>query len=229
MTAPYYEDDLTTLYLGDCRDVREWLTADVLVTDPPYGIKYNSGWSDARKIAGDNAVLIRDGALALWAERGPALVFGSWKMPRPSGVRNLVIWDKSPGIGSGMGDLAGAFGASHEEIYIFGRWLRGERKRLPSVIATSVGLGSLAKRTGHPTPKPLELMRTLVDYAPEGVIADPFAGSGATLVAAADLGRRSIGVELDEAYCERIAERLATAARDRAGAHSVTPTRGAAA
>jgi site-specific DNA-methyltransferase (adenine-specific) len=63
--------------------------------------------------------------------------------------------------------------------------------------------------TGHPTPKPIPLMGNLIEKCPDGVIADPFAGSGATLIAARNLGRKTIGVELEEKYCEIIASRLA--------------------
>ncbi|WP_303878777.1 site-specific DNA-methyltransferase [Actinomyces oris] len=69
------------------------------------------------------------------------------------------------------------------------------------------GVGA-EETTGHPTPKPVGLMERLIERCPAGVVADPFAGSGATLLAARNLGRRSIGVELEERYCETIAARL---------------------
>ena len=87
MTEPYYSDDLVTLYLGDCLEVTEWLAADVLVTDPPYGVAWLSGqFSNARQaivqdVANDETPAVRDSALALWGDR-PALVFGSWRVKR---------------------------------------------------------------------------------------------------------------------------------------------------
>lgn len=206
---PYYVDDHVTLWHGDCREVTAWLAADVLVTDPPYGIAHVSGWdSPDRAIRHDDDIAARDAVLVLWGDK-PAAVFGTWKRPRPERTRHLVVWDKSDGTGSGMGDLAAAFGNSHEEVYILGSWPRGERPRLPSVIRTRDGLRSLSGTVGHPTPKPVGLMTLLVSSAPIGTIADPFAGSGSTLVAAKQLGRKAIGVELEERYCEIAAKRLA--------------------
>lgn len=206
--TPYWQGDGITLYHGDCLEVTDWLEADVLVTDPPYGMAHVSGWDNPnRAIANDATTDVRDGVLALWGSK-PAAVFGTWKMPRPVSTRHLVIWDKSDGTGSGMGDLDAAFGNSHEEIYILGSWPRGTRTRHPSVIRTGSGLRSLSGKLGHPTPKPEGLMGLVIAAAPPGTIADPFAGSGSTLVAAKLQGRSAIGVELEERYCEIAARRL---------------------
>jgi len=203
---PYYQDDRVTLYHGDCLEVNEWLTADVLLTDPPYGMSFVSGRIPGvkRPIAADDAVAVRDEVLQLWGSRSAA-VFGTWKTDRPKGVEHILIWDKR-GAGPGMGDLTAAFGTSHEEIYLIGEWKK-RGSRLGSVITTESSPSALTTKIGHPTPKPLRVMEILVS-ASVGVVADPFAGSGSTLLAARNLGRRAIGVELEERYCEIIATRL---------------------
>jgi site-specific DNA-methyltransferase (adenine-specific) len=206
---PYYTDELVTLYHGDCRNVDEWLSADVLVTDPPYGISYVSDKSKlAVGIAGDDSVAARDGALARWGSR-PALVFGTWKRPRPFSTRHVCYWHKAA-AGPGMGDLTLPWGNSVEEIYVLGSGWHGTRRSELHVTNEARGnpYGAAAK-IGHPTPKPIGLMEQLLDKCPPGIIADPFAGSGATLIAARNLGRRAIGVEIDESYCKIIADRLA--------------------
>lgn len=206
---PYFENDLVTLYHGDCLEVKEWLEADVLVTDPPYGMGYKSGWTDRTEIANDQTVEARDKSLELWGDR-PALVFGTWRISKPANTRNVLIWSK--GDDPGMGDLKMPWGLSHEEIYVLGKGFVGPRES--SVIKANKP--PIATRPDHPTPKPVGLMEKLI-MKTEGVIADPFAGSGATLIAARNLGRKVIGVELEEKYCEMIATRLGQDAFDFGG------------
>jgi len=207
--TPYYQDDNVTLYHGDCRELTAWLDADVLVSDPPYGMGYESNWNRdkrnakvGRPVAGDSDTAIRDAALSLWGARA-ALVFGRWNCQRPSGTRTRLVWDKRV---IGMGDLSIPWGPAEEEIYVLGTGFVGTRE--PNVISVQMLMSGDRNRPDHPTPKPVPLMERLIDKCPPGVIADPFAGSGSTLVAARNLGRKAIGVELEERYCELTARRL---------------------
>jgi site-specific DNA-methyltransferase (adenine-specific) len=201
---PYFQDDLVTLYHGDCLQITDWIEADVLVTDPPYGMNYRSGRNKAMDfIAGDTDLNVRDKALALWGTEN-AIVFGTWKAERPSNVKQLVVWDKRGGAGF-SGDLSMPWADITEEIYIFkGEWLG---PRVPAIY--SIPTLPTMNRPDHPTPKPIGLMEKLLHHVqPTKTIADPFAGSGATLIAARNLGRKVIGVEMEEKYCELIANRL---------------------
>lgn len=212
----YYQDDLVELHLGDCRGVRGWTNADVLVTDPPYGMAFLSNARKGPKLArieGDRDTEVRDAVVSLWGDTKPALLFGRWSVPAPAGERQRLIWHKANT--PGMGDLAIPWGPAHEEIHLLGRgWdvAATGQKRTGSVITTNGARGGASgdeNATGHPTPKPVSLMEALIARTPPGVIADPFAGSGATLIAARNLGRRAVGVEVEEKYCEIIVRRLA--------------------
>ncbi|MGH3447224.1 MAG: DNA-methyltransferase [Nocardioidaceae bacterium] len=211
MSEPYYTDGKVTLYNGDCREITEWLAADVLVTDPPYGIGYESNVNRDRRntklglpIGGDDNLEARDRTIARWAGR-PALVFGRWDSERPAGTRCRLVWDK--GNSPGMGDLSIPWGRSDEEIYVLGTGFTGTRSG--SVLRCQMHMSPSRSRPDHPTPKPVQLMESLILKCPPGTVADPFAGSGSTLIAARNLGRRAIGVEIDERYCEMTAKRLA--------------------
>jgi site-specific DNA-methyltransferase (adenine-specific) len=214
---PYYQDDLITLYHGDCLEITDWIDADVLVTDPPYGVAWKSGqFSNAsvaleETIENDNKAVIRDKALELWGKK-PALVFGSWKVERPKRVANRLIWYKASNI---PGMRTQPWYSADEEIYQLGTGFQGKPEQ--NVLVTNDrrdGAYGEVARLGHLTPKPVGLMERLIAKCPDGVIADPFAGSGATLVAARNLGRQVIGIELEERYCELIAKRVSQSAFD---------------
>ncbi len=218
---PYYEDDLVTLYHGDCREVTAWLEADVLVTDPPYGraahigsgLTNSLGRGNSRPsymIAGDKDTGIRDESLSLWfGVRDLAIVFGDLLIAQPARAVQALIYAKP--FDAGIRGARAGFRRDAEAIYLCGDWplaIGGES----SVLTTGgrvAGMGGMATVIGHPHTKPQDLMQTLIAHCPPGAIADPFAGSGSTLVAAKALGRKAIGVELDERYCEIAARRLA--------------------
>lgn len=224
---PYYEDESVTLYHGDCREVTAWLKADVLVTDPPYGIGWRKGaWDGEAPHAGienDGDTTVRDTALAMVPEAMPKVVFGSAIVAAPQGAKQALVYHKPPD--SGFFGAIGGWRRDWEAIYLCGIWPPTPVVE-SSVIRTGAKslIGMTAARyrrdtgTGHPHTKPIDVMERLILACPPGVIADPFAGSGSTLVAARSLGRRAIGVELDERYCEVIARRLGQGVIDFGGA-----------
>lgn len=217
----YYQDDFVTLYHGNClTEHREWLSADVLVTDPPYGtasvgwdVSYGRGQNRRRgdtsvasgNIANDNTTETRDAALLAWGER-PAIAFGSPRLADPPGDwEDRLVWDKKrPGMNGGP------FRYTHESIYARG------------MVRANNGTFSVftiyPDQKDHIHAKPLALMTALISTCPTGIITDPFAGSGSTLMAAKNLGRKSIGVELEERYAEIIAKRCAQEVLDFGGA-----------
>ena len=216
---PYYEDALVTLYHGDSREVGNWLQADALVTDPPYGVRFRpryvadgsrtQGNRDRHedRIIGDGDTSIRDEILTRWGDR-PWVVFGSWRRPLDKAHTRLT-WEK--GIQAGMGNWAVPWRPNTEDIYLGGRWPK--REPGPRFSAVISGIRQYVPgehaRPDHPTPKPTALLENILARLPEAwCIADPFAGSGPTLIAAAQLGRRAIGVEIEERYCELTASRL---------------------
>jgi site-specific DNA-methyltransferase (adenine-specific) len=201
--TPYYADSLVQIFHGDCR---EWMPeADVLVTDPPYGVDYQSGREGTlpRSIPGDKNFSLRDDLLRAWAPR-PALVFGTWRIPRPMGTRMVLVWDTGGALG--MGDVTLPWKPSHQEIYVLGKGFIGRRGS--DVLAFSPVQSSAWRGRTHPHEKPVPLLRALIQKCrPEWTISDPFMGTGSTLVAAKSLGRHAIGMELDERWCEIAANR----------------------
>jgi DNA modification methylase len=202
--TPYYSHAGIVIYHGDCRDILPHVTADVVVTDPPYGISYESGHDGvlARSILGDLDTSLRDWVLNIWP--GPALVFGTWRVDRPIRARMLLVWDAGGALG--MGDLSLPWKPSHQEIYVVGSGFVGERTS--DTLAFPPVQSSAWRGRTHPHEKPVPLLKELLSKCPFGTILDPFMGSGTTLVAAKQLGRKAIGIEIEERYCEIAVKRL---------------------
>lgn len=202
---PYYSDEFVTIYLGDSRDLAGDFAvgADVLLTDPPYGVDYQSGSQrlpgNARSIEGDKDTTARDQILDEWGCDRPALVFGHRTIPAPVATRLFLTWDKGPALG--MGDLSLPWKPSTEEIYVLGSGFVGRRDM--GSVYTDSPVQSVGRV--HPHQKPVSLMKRLLLKCPDGLVFDPFMGSGPVLRAAKDLGRRAIGIEIDEGYCEAAA------------------------
>jgi hypothetical protein len=220
---PYYEQSGITIYHADCRDVIRAIGLDwafgAIVSDPPYGQSFVTNYESAFRgvgIAGDMDTSARDYLVDVAVARNvPAIIFGSWKIARPSkALRQVLVWDKGEHAG-GLGDLRSPWKSTHEEIYIVGDGLAvGESLRRGSVLSYSAFCGTFAVNVGgrsHPTEKPESLMLHLVSrcpVAPRDLVLDAFMGSGTTLVACKRLGRSAIGIEIEERYCEIAAKRL---------------------
>ena len=212
---PYYSDDHCTIYHGDCREILPSLEADAIVSDPPYGIGFESKGSrgsapsstrgsgghhgrDWGAIVGDDEPFDPRPLLALGL---PSILWGAHcyasRLPDSAG---WLVWDKKRG-----GTVAAGFAASAADL----AWTNflGHTKwfgHLWDGLRRDAEIGEHY----HPTQKPLALMKWCIDLSGGDTILDPFMGSGTTLRAAKDLGRKAIGIELEERYCEIAATRL---------------------
>ena len=202
---PYYSDESVVLYHGDCREILPQITepVDLVLTDPPYGINYkplrgsngSKMWGDER-VAGDAepfdpSFLLRFPRLILFGANHYA-----HRLP-PSG--GWIVWDKSP-----AGPRVG-FIYSHAEL----AWTN-LTNHIEKFCLEWEGNSRNGEAFLHPTQKPVGLMREIIMRfgSIDSVTLDPFAGSGTTLRAAKDLGRKAIGIEIEEKYAEIAAKRM---------------------
>lgn len=233
---PYYEGGGIALYLGDCRDILPALgPADVAIADPPYGetslewdrqvcswtplVKTNNlwvfgsirsllasavefdGWTLAQDIVwekhngsnfhADRFRRVHENAVQFY--RGPWSKIYKAKITTPDATKRAIRRKTRP---THTGRIAAAAYESED----------GGPRLMRSVIYERSAHGSAV----HPTEKPLGVLRALVEYScpPSGIVIDPFAGGGSALVAAKSLGRRAVGIEIQERYCEAAARRL---------------------
>jgi len=196
-----------TLYRGDALEVMATLPegcVDAVVTDPPYGMNFQSNYRTVKH----DAIMNDDNTdLFLFACGIPAnhskYVFCRWNETKIAPLpKSCVTWVKN---NWSMGDLKHEHGRQ-TEVALF--W-PGDKHKFPCKRPTDV---VYAQRTGneyHPTEKPVSLMRQIISWT-EGMIFDPFMGSGTTGVAAVQEGRKFIGIELEPKYfdiaCRRIEE-----------------------
>lgn len=225
LPQPYYQDDAVTIYHGDCREIMLHLPkVDAVVTDPPYGIKRGSAFvrSGGKTIRKTGASVENDlvdgwfggavwsirsgGYLATFHVQGEVFETDGWRL-RPFHRFYLVKQAPAP-------CPRNAFQSGVEECSIFIRTGDGERYWGGGGATPNYWIGLTPNRLnqshGHEFEKPLPPMRTLVKcLCPEGgYTLDPFMGSGTTLRAAKDLGRKAIGIEIEERYCEIAAKRM---------------------
>ena len=203
--TPYYENSGITIYHDDCLEIMPELgDVDLVLTDPPYGIQFRSNYRVVRhdKITGDNCLPLPQILLSIEKARRGAYVFCRWDniqdMPHP---KSVLAWVKN---NWSMGDLKHEHGRQWEACCFYPKQNHEFIKRIPDVL--------YSKRTGnnlHPTQKPVDLLGQIIAANTGDIILDPFMGSGTTLVAAKELGRKAIGIEIEEKYCEIAANRLA--------------------
>jgi len=202
---PYYEENGKTIYLGDSRSVLPELmesSVDSVITDPPYGIsfdtdyrRFTTGFNVPGKahapVHGDTEPFdptpwLNYRRVVLWGANcfSSRLPLGSW-----------LVWDKRFGNGTAfLADAEAAWMNTGHGIYLHSITQQGCIRPEP---------------IDHPTQKPLAIMEwCIVRAKPQGVILDPYMGSGTTLVAAKNLGYPAIGIEIEERYCEIAAKRL---------------------
>lgn len=234
----YYQDEHVTLYHGDCREIAPGISADAVVTDPPYGDtafkwdQWPEGWVESVTHIPQ-----------LWSFGSMRMFFSHHREFGEAGYRYAqeIIWEKQ----NGSGFANDRFRRVHEIAmqWYSGAWgdLPRTVPRVPSTTGNKSDNGrgrslehygtapkrayaddgsrlmrsvfkvnSMTGKALHPTEKPAGVLSPLIRYSVPngGVVLDCFAGSGSTLATARVLGLRSVGIEMQEKYCEIIAKRL---------------------
>jgi DNA modification methylase len=197
---PYYEHGGITIYHGDCREILPSIgRVDAVITDPPYGTNVTA-WDESV----DASVL----QMCAGATQGYAAFFYSntrlWHIlsaMKSAGFDTWTsVWHKSNSVG-----FERKFAPQWTPIVI-------AYKKPPKFWGKDLCYCPIEVYRGvdHPTPKPMGVTKWLIEKATDAgqLVLDPFAGSGTSLEAAKNSGRRAIGIEIEERYCEIAAKRL---------------------
>ena len=203
---PFYQDESVTIYHGDAREVMKHIdVVDLVLTDPPYGIglDYDGGFVDTKEYIEELAITLL-----------PTLKQKAQCVAVTPGIVNLSKWPDANWCLAWTWTHTGTIGK-----YGFNQWgpilvwgtdpkLRRGKGRLPDVIVCA---GDEPLPEGHPCPKPIRAWGKILNRLsePGDIVLDPFMGSGTTLRVAKDSGRKAVGIEISEKYCEIAAKRMA--------------------
>lgn len=207
---PYYEHGGITIYHGDCREVLPdvWFGADLMLTDPPYGIGYVAkagtgrvGKFDGETVRGDSE-MFDPRPLLRYARRH--VLFGANYYAHLLPPSGWMVWSKAQDNRWSMSTRSLAEVAwtnTHKHVALFNCFWAG---------SPLYRVGEERGSQLHPTQKPVALMRWILERQTKhkAIVIDPYMGSGPVARACADMGRRYIGIEIEERYCEIAAKRL---------------------
>ncbi len=204
--TPYYSDDAVQIFHGDCREILPHLPkVDLVLTDPPYGIGVDYGTYED---SDDNLAKIITETIPMIIEKGQRTlltcgVLNISRYPQPKWILAWVIPTTNSGSSSWGFSCWQPILAYGPDPYLES----GKGRQMDTItgMATEFGDGK------HPCPKPLNIWKKIMlrgSVKDTETILDPFMGSGTTLRAAKDLGRKAIGIEIEEKYCEIAAKRM---------------------
>jgi len=211
---PYFETELGKLYNCDCLEFMKDMpdnSVGLVLTDPPYGIKadkgtdgygnskhtvkkYNDSWDSKTPSAEYFIEILRTSKLAM-------IFGGNYFTDKLPMSRGWIVWDK-------VGEMK--FNNPYSKCELI--WTNKDMV-CQKYVCIQMGFVSKEKERFHPTQKPVMLISNIInDYIDDGVVFDPFLGSGTTAVACEKLNRRWIGIEISEKYCEIAAKRISAEA-----------------
>ena len=199
---PYYQEGGITLYHGDCLEILPFLPkSDLLLTDPPYGIGKDGQKASTGVHGGRKAYEFKGWDITRPSQKHFRLMYnsaskhiiwgGNYFADFLPAEQKWLVWDKGQRINQSDGELAYTSIGGALRIYTLNR------------------VALMLDGAEHPAQKPLKLIEWCLSLVPNATtILDPFLGSGTTAVAAKNLGRKCIGIELEERYCEIAVNRL---------------------
>jgi site-specific DNA-methyltransferase (adenine-specific) len=217
---PYYQDDFCTIYHGDCREIVPQLEpVDLVLTDPPYKHAHIDGGGLARQAKffkerrledlssfdlSEYSALLLQASPFLIAFHSRDLICDYAEVAKNSNRKyDLHFWHKLNAVPF----TANTWKSDVEYIALIWQkkcgWAKYDQQEYSKVFTSNLMVNKV-----HPCEKPIDLLYKYIKILKAQSILDPFMGSGTTLRAAKDLGRKAIGIEIEEKYCEIAVERL---------------------